>query len=223
MPPPSVIAIDGPGASGKTTVGRILARKLGYRFIDTGEMYRALTWLALKEGIDLSDEGRLARLAAGTTIEIACHDGTGYNPVLVDGVDVTSAIRSSQVEAAVSAVSRVPRVRQALVAQQRALAEPGRVIVAGRDIGTVVLPQADLKVFLLASAEERARRRYEEQSGGKRQDYGAILAGLRRRDQIDSQRSLSPLRPAEDARVIDTEGLSPEQVANLILGLIGEG
>jgi cytidylate kinase len=223
MPLPSVIAIDGPGASGKSTVGRILARKLGYRFIDTGEMYRALTWLALDRRVDLSDEGMLARLAADARIEVAGQDGKGYNAVFVNGLDVTSEIRSPQVEAGVSQVSKVAGVRQALVAQQRSLAEGGRVIMAGRDVGTVVVPRAGLKVFLLASAEERARRRHQEQGDDATQAYEGILAELRRRDQIDSQRSLSPLRPAEDAWTIDTEGLTPEQVAERITNLAEGG
>jgi cytidylate kinase len=223
MPLPSVIAIDGPGASGKSTVGRILARKLGYRFIDTGEMYRALTWLALDRRVDLSDEGMLARLAADARIEVAGQDGKGYNAVFVNGLDVTSEIRSPRVEAGVSQLSKVAGVRQALVAQQRSLAEGGRVIMAGRDVGTVVVPRAGLKVFLLASAEERARRRHEEQGDDATQTYQSILAELRRRDQIDSQRSLSPLRPAEDAWTIDTEGLTPEQVAERITNLAEGG
>lgn len=223
MPLPSVIAIDGPGASGKSTVGRILARKLGYRFIDTGEMYRALTWLALDRHVDLNDEGMLARLAADARIEVAGQDGKGYNAVFVNGLDVTSEIRSPQVEAGVSQVSKVAGVRQALVAQQRSLAEGGRVIMAGRDVGTVVVPRAGLKVFLLASAEERARRRHQEQGDDAIRTYESILAELRRRDRIDSQRSLSPLRPAEDARTIDTEGLTPEQVAERITNLAEGG
>lgn len=221
MPLPSIIAIDGPGAAGKSTVGTIVAQKLGYSFVDTGEMYRALTWLALHYNADLTDEGMLSKLAAEAKIEVACQEGRGYNSVSINDFDVTAEIHSPRVEAGVSLVSKVAGVREALVAKQRRMAEKGNVIMAGRDIGTVVLPQAGLKVFLVASAEERARRRHGEQLEEGNLDYKDILAELKKRDEIDSQRSLSPLHPAPDASIINTEGLTAEQVADKIIDLAG--
>ncbi|MBL7119703.1 MAG: (d)CMP kinase [Dehalococcoidia bacterium] len=221
MPLPSIIAIDGPGAAGKSTVGTIAAQKLGYSFVDTGEMYRALTWLALQYNIDLRDEATLSKLAAEAKIEVACQEGRGYNSVSINDFDVTTEIHSPQVEAGVSLVSKVTAVRDALVAKQRRMAEKGNVIMAGRDIGTVVLPQAGLKVFLVASSEERARRRHGEQHQEGNLNYKDILAELKKRDEIDSQRSLSPLHPAPDASIINTEGLTAEQVADKIIDLTG--
>jgi len=220
VPLPLLIAIDGPGAVGKSTVGRIVAQKLGYCFVDTGEMYRALTWLALRRGINLEDEATLSKLAAEAKIEVASLAGGGYNSVFVNGFNATAEIHSPEVEAGVSQVAKVAGVREALVAQQRYMAEKGKVVMAGRDIGTVVLPQAGLKVFLVASAEERARRRYREQDKKGKLNYENILAELKRRDRIDSQRALAPLCPAPDAKIIDTEGLSAEQVAASILALM---
>jgi cytidylate kinase len=221
MPLPSTIAIDGRGAVGKSTVGRILARKMGYSFVDTGEMYRALAWLALQQKIDLASEAVLSKLAAEARIEVARQDGSGYNSVSVNGYNVTVEIYSPAVEAAVSHVAKVAGVRDVLVAKQRRMAEKGKMIMAGRDIGTVVLPQAKLKVFLDASLEERARRRYVELGQKSNLTYEDILAELKKRDEIDSQRSLSPLRPAGDAKIIDTEGLTPEEVADRIIDLAG--
>jgi cytidylate kinase len=221
MPLPSTIAIDGRGAVGKSTVGRILARKLGYSFVDTGEMYRALAWLALQHKIDLTDEATLSRLATEARIEVALQDGSGYNPVSANGCDVTVEIYTPVVEAAVSQVAKVAGVREVLVAKQRRMAEEGKMVMAGRDIGTVVLPQAELKVFLDASPEERARRRHAELGQKNKLTCEDILAELKKRDEIDSQRPLSPLRPASDAKIIDTEGLTPEEVADRIIGLAG--
>ena len=223
MPLPSTIAIDGRGAVGKSTVGRILARKLGYSFVDTGEMYRALAWLALQHKVDLTDEATLSKLATEARIEVALQDGSGYNPVSVNGFDVTVEIYTPVVEAAVSQVAKVAGVREVLVAKQRRMAEEGKMVMAGRDIGTVVLPQAGLKVFLDASPEERARRRHAELGQKNKLTCEDILAELKKRDEIDSQRPLSPLRPASDAKIIGTKGLTPEEVADRIIGLAGEG
>ena len=214
---PSVIAIDGPGAVGKSTVGKIVAQKLGYHFIDTGEMYRALTWLALHYNIDLNNELALGKLAQEARIEFK-PSGEGHTLVLIDGYDVTKPIRSPEVETGVSQVAKVTEVRKALVAQQQDMAKNGNVVMVGRDIGTIVLPQAELKIFLTASPEERAHRRYLEQSGNK--DYQSILAELKRRDELDSKRSLSPLHPSPEAVIIDTEGFSPVQVATKIIALV---
>lgn len=220
---PSQIAVDGPVAAGKSAVCVQLARRLGYRFIDTGLMYRALTWLALERKIDLQDEAALGRLAASASITIESGPADAPEPgrVLVDGADVSDRLRSYEVGMTVSLVSRVPAVRQAMVAIQRELARRGRVLMAGRDICTVVLPDAALKVYLDASPGERARRRYEELRGTPAElSLPQVQDELARRDAMDSGRAASPLRPAGDAVVIDTDGLSLNQVVERILHLV---
>jgi cytidylate kinase len=205
-----VVAIDGPASSGKSSVGAAAARDLGYRFCDTGLLYRALTDLALRRGIDLSDPTGLVPLV--DEVELA-PDGDGrMSRVLIDGVDVTAEVHRPEVDRTVSVVSRVPEVRAALLARQRALAEAGGIVMAGRDIGTVVLPDADLKIFLDASAEERARRRAEERGLAlDSAEAAAILADLHRRDDLDRNRPVAPLRVAADATVIATDGNTFEQ------------
>ncbi len=223
MPIPACIAIDGPAAVGKSTVGRIVARELGYHFIDTGEMYRSLTWLALHEGIAMDDVTSLARLAGQVTVDLPSPTDVTHGPVLVNGLDVTEAIHTPAVEASVSQISSIPAVREAMAAKQRSMAGREKVVMAGRDIGTVVLPQAGLKVFLAATIQERAHRRHTEQQGkGIEVTYEVILVDLERRDMIDIHRPMSPLRPASDARVIDTEGMTPAQVAGVIMKLAKE-
>lgn len=220
---PRVIAIDGPAAAGKTTVGRQTGCHLGYPFLDTGAMYRAMTWTALRRGVDLSDEDALSELAASISIDIGPAGPDSIEPctIFVDGEDVTRNLRQPEVEAAVSLVSRVAGVREALVKVQRELAGRNSVVMAGRDIGTVVLPQADLKVYLDASVEERARRRFAELSAlGMDLTEEGVLRDLRRRDRIDSERSVSPLRPADEAVVIDTDGLTLEEVVQRVLELV---
>ncbi len=212
---PSTIAIDGPAASGKSTIGRRLAEALGYLFFDTGVMYRAVTWGALQRGIAIADETAVTALAETALIEVrppSQDDGRACD-VLLDGIDITWETRSPQVDGNVSPVSTYRGVRQALTVQQRRIGLHGRVVMVGRDIGTVVLPEADLKIYLDASAEERARRRTTEiiQRGGKA-DYEQILIGVRSRDQIDSSRAVAPLRPADDAILIDSDHLDAEQV-----------
>lgn len=212
--------MDGPAAAGKSTVGRQLAAKLGYPFLDTGAMYRAITWTALHRGIDLSDEEALGELAASARMEIGppAPGSIEACTITVEGEDVTAMLRRPEVESAVSLVSRVSGVREALVWAQRELAGQRPVVMAGRDIGTVVLPEADLKVYLDASVEERARRRYQELSAlGQEVTEEMVLADLRRRDRIDSQRSASPLQVAEDAVVIDTDGLTLDEVVQRVL------
>ena len=209
---PRCIAIDGPVASGKSAVGRLVARELGYRFIDTGLMYRAVTWLAIERKVDPADETALARLAEGMRITI---DG---ERVVVDGADVTDGLRSTGVGEAVSLVSRVPGVRDAMVARQREMAREGGAVMAGRDIGTVVLPDAPLKVYLDASPEERVRRRHAELVAlGRRETVDQVREELALRDAIDSGREVSPLRPAEDAIIIHTDHLSVDEVVEQIL------
>ena len=212
---PSTIAIDGPASSGKSTIGELLARRLGYLYFDTGVMYRAVTWAALDRAIPIEEEPAVTALAEQLRIDVTpptVDDGRQYT-VLADGADVTWDIRTPAVNADVSPVSAYPGVRRALVAQQRRVAAKGPVVMVGRDIGTVVLPDADLKIYLDASVEERARRRWrEERARGEETDYEMVLASMRRRDGIDSNRKASPLCVAEGAVVLDTTGLSVEGV-----------
>ena len=221
----STIAIDGPAASGKSTVGELLARRLGYLYFDTGVMYRAVTWAALNRGIPIEDEAAVVALAGKLHIEVSpptADDGRQYT-VLADGVDITWEIRTPAVNADVSPVSAYPGVRREMVRQQRRVAQGGRVVMVGRDIGTVVLPDADLKIYLDASVEERARRRWEEERArGENSDYEAVLASMRRRDRIDSSREASPLRAAKDAVVLDTTALDIEGVMIKVARLIEE-
>ena len=222
MTRPRVIAIDGPVAAGKTTVGRLLARKLRYRFVDTGVMYRAVTWLALQRKVDLDDASGLSNLARHARIELkpATRPASG-RAMVVDGQDVTARLRLPRVERAVSIVSRVRGVRTALVRLQRRMADDGGVVMVGRDIGTVVLPHADIKVYLRASPEERARRRsLEVREAGHAASYETILRDIQRRDRLDSERAVSPLRRAPDARVVNTDGLTLEQVVAEILEMV---
>jgi cytidylate kinase len=224
--PPSalaaVIAIDGPVASGKTAVGLSLARLLGYRVVDTGMMYRAVTWLALQRGLDLNDEAALTALADAAVIELGQPSANGSATLKIDGVDVTSSLREPEVDRNVSLVSRVPGVRTAMVRLQRKLAGDGRLIMLGRDIGSVVLPDAPLKVYLDASAKVRAARRYMElsEAGGSRPE-AEILAELEARDAMDRERHASPLRPAEGAVIIDTDALSLEEVIDRVRAAAG--
>lgn len=221
MPRPTAIAIDGPVASGKTSVGRLLARRLGYRFLDTGVMYRAVAWEALRRGVPLTGEA-LSHLAGQLRIEVL--PANGGERVLVDGEEVTGQLRRPEVERVVSLVARVPGVRRALVALQRDFARRGPVVMAGRDIGTDVLPHAPLKVFLEASPAERARRRREElRSQGQEVSLQEVMREIEERDRLDSQRACSPLRPAPDARLLSTDGLGVEEVVQRIMRWVEEG
>ena len=213
--PPSIIAIDGPAASGKSTLGLSLAQALGYLFFDTGIMYRAITWLALRLDIDLNDEARVTVLAEQSQIDIAPAskaDGR-VNDILIAGWDVTWETRLPEVDANVSVVSAHRGVRAALSQQQRRIGQRGKVVMVGRDIGTVVLPEADLKIYLDASAEQRAKRRYDEiiARGGKA-DYAVILEKVIERDHIDSTRDVAPLKAATDAVVLDSDQLNADEV-----------
>ena len=223
MPIAKIIAIDGPAASGKSTLGQKLAQALGYLYFDTGVMYRAITWLALNQGLEISDEAAITQLAESTPIDVrppSVKDGRAYD-VILDSQDITWEIRSAEVEAHVSPVSAYAGVRKALSAQQRRIGMRGEVVMVGRDIGTVVLPNADIKIYLDASVEERARRRYEElRQRGEPADYETILQAMRRRDQIDSNRQVAPLRAAEDAFILCSDGLDIEQVLERALALV---
>ena len=221
--PPSIIAIDGPAASGKSTIGLRLANALGYLFFDTGVMYRAVTWLALERGIDVRDEARVTALAEEAQIDIAPasrEDGRSCD-VFVDGRDVTWETRTRKVDANVSIVAAYAGVRKALSQQQRRIGQRGQIVMVGRDIGTVVLPEADLKIYLDATAEERARRRYEEiVARGGTPEYEAILKRVVERDRIDSTRDVAPLRAAEDAVVLNSDQLDADEVFEQILALV---
>jgi len=222
-PGPHVIAVDGSAASGKSTIGRWLAEKLGYPFLDTGLMYRAVTLAAAERRVDPNDPQALTRLADSIRMKVgsAAQQSSETCSISIDGKDVTSQLRRPDVEDAVSLVSRVPGVREALVRQQREIAGRQPMVMAGRDIGTVVLPDADLKVYLDASISERARRRHAEFSNqGRAVTEKIVLEDLRRRDQIDREREVSPLRPAHDAIVIQTDGLSQEEVLGRVLELV---
>jgi cytidylate kinase len=210
-----MIAIDGPAAAGKSTVGELLATELNYLYFDTGVMYRAVTWAALERNISIADEAAVSRLAQEVRIDVlqpTAQDGRQYT-VHVDGQDVTWDLRRPEVDYGVSPVSAYPAVRAALTAQQRRIGLRGKVVMVGRDIGTVVLPDASLKIYLDATVEARARRRHlENRQRGQKARYADILRAMRRRDQIDSQRDAAPLRPAADAVIIDTTDLQVAQV-----------
>jgi cytidylate kinase len=214
-----VVTLDGPGSSGKSSVGAAAAREVGYRFFDTGLLYRAVTWLAEHRGVSVDDPEGLVALV--DDIVVAEDDGGRLSSVHVDGVDHTEDVEAPAVEAAVSAVSAVPEVREALLARQRELAHRGGILMAGRDIGTIVLPDADLKIYLDASVEERARRRGEQRGLDPHGSEGqAILDALRRRDRLDSTRAVAPLRVPPDARIITTDGNTFEQTVDAVVGTI---
>ena len=222
---PNRITIDGPAASGKSTLGLRLAARLGYLFLDTGVMYRAVTLAALQSGLSIFDETAVTRLAERIQIDVqppVVDDGRLYT-VLADGQDVTWAIRWPEVDAAVSPVSAYADVRRVLTEQMRRIGRRGAVVMVGRDIGTVVLPEADLKVYLDATVEARARRRYlETQARGGSQSEAEVLDAMRSRDRQDSSRSVAPLRAAPDARRIDTTALDEDAVVAEIERLAAE-
>jgi len=214
-----VIAIDGPSGAGKSTIAKRLARQLGYTYIDTGAMYRAIGWQAKREGIDTADENALARLSAGTEVTIR-HDAEGQR-VLVNGRDVTDDIRTPEMGMLASAVSKSPAVRARLLTLQRRLGDAGGVVMDGRDIGTVIFPHADAKFFLDASAEERGRRRWQElKEKGMDVDRAAITAEIRARDLQDSSRSIAPLKRAEDAQYVDSSTMTIDGVVEVMLSQI---
>jgi cytidylate kinase len=222
---PKQITIDGPAASGKSTVAEILAEKLGYLFFDTGVMYRAVTWAVIKSGVSVDDEETVSKLAEKIKIDVSAptiKDGRKYD-VIIDGEDSTWEIRRADVNANVSQVSAYARVRKEMTAQQRRIGQRGQVVMVGRDIGTVVIPEAELKIYLDASVEERAKRRFDEViSRGEETTLESILESMKRRDQIDSTREIAPLKAAEDARIINSDHMDVEGVVQQILNLINK-
>jgi len=213
-----IIAIDGPSGAGKGTIARTIAQALGYRHIDTGAMYRAVGWLALHEGLDLDDEAAVAALARRADIRV---EG---GVVRIDAHDVTKAIRTPEIDRAATRVARLPQLRQVLVARQRAFAESGAIVMEGRDIGTVVCPAADVKIYLDASPEERARRRGNDpaHSGALSIGQAAVADAIAARDKSDTTRAVSPLIVAADASVIDTTRMSVDEVVERVMGLVKE-
>jgi cytidylate kinase len=223
MVKPSIIAIDGPAASGKSTLGERLAQRIGYLYFDTGILYRAVTLAALQKFGRVDQEEEVSILSEVVNIDVrppSLADGRNAD-VCIDGVDVTWDIRTPEVDANVSQISAYPRVRRAMTLQQRRIGQRGGVVMVGRDIGTVVFPEAGLKIYLIATVEERARRRFHEITArGDTADFKRILAALRKRDAYDSGRKLAPLKPAEDAIILDSEGLSIDQVVERALELV---
>ena len=212
---PLVIAIDGPSGAGKGTVARAIASELGYRHVDSGAMYRAVGWKALRDGAALEDEAVVAALTAVTRIDIA---GTA---VTVDGADVTRAIRTPEIDRAAAAVARLPRVRSLLVAQQRQMGANGGIVMEGRDIGTVVFPRADVKLYLDASPDERARRRASDPAHtGVPAAVSDVATLLTQRDEQDRTRAASPLFAAEDAILVDTTSKNVDEVVQEVLAVI---
>ncbi|MGN0947908.1 (d)CMP kinase [Megasphaera sp.] len=215
------VAIDGPAGAGKSSVAKVLAKRVHYLYIDTGAMYRAFTWAVLEKGIDIADDKAVRSLV--DTIDIRLEPQADLCRVYVGTTEVTDAIRTQRVSSQVSAVAALAIVREKLVKLQQAMAKDGGVILDGRDIGTVVLPDADLKVFLTASVESRARRRYlEVKEKGSSETYEEIAASIAARDDMDSHRAVSPLKKADDAVVVDNSDLNLEETADVILKLMKE-
>ena len=216
MPTRPPIAIDGPAVSGKSSVGKRFAERIGYRYLDTGLMYRAATWNAIQNGVDVSDSVAVGRAAERMEFSVA-DDGNGGNLIIVNGEDVTSFLHTTEVDDSVSAVAAVGRVREIMVAEQRRLAGEGDIVMVGRDIGTVVIPDAPLKIYLTASVRTRAIRRHRDfLAEGTDVELEDILRSMEQRDLVDSSRKDSPLRPADDARIVDTDKLSLVQVVDLL-------
>src|SRR5512137_562413 len=212
----TVIAIDGPSGVGKGTVARAVADALHFRHIDTGAMYRAVAWRALQLGVDLDSEDAVAAVARDAALEV---DGSR---VVIDGTDVSAAIRTPDIDRATTRVARLPRVRAELVARQRALASEGPLVMEGRDIGTVVFPSAAVKIYLDASPEERARRRAQDpaHTAARTQDLAHIAEAMQRRDENDRTRQASPLAVAADATVVDTTGIPAVEVVARVLAVV---
>ncbi len=221
---PSIIAIDGPAASGKSTIGALLAEHLGYVYFDTGVMYRVVTAVALARAIPIADEPAVTRLAENVRIDFLApqvQDGRQFT-IRADERDVTWEIRERTVDANVSPVSAYAGVRRAMTDQQRRIGQKGRIVMVGRDIGTVVLPEADVKIYLDATEQERARRRFlERKNRSEAVDYESVLAEIRRRDEIDASRTVAPLKQAPDAVYLDSTGLTVPEVMERVKTIVG--
>jgi len=214
-----IIAIDGPSGAGKSTLAKRLARELGFIYLDTGAMYRALALKVLRQGVDLADDGRLDRLVDETDIDLRDHDGK--LEVLLDGEDVGAQIRTPEISQMASKVSALKKVRARMLELQRQMGRRGNVVAEGRDIGTVIFPQAEVKIYLDASPGERARRRYQElKAAGRQVDLQETLREIEERDKRDSERDIAPLCKAEDALLVDSSSVDAEQVAALVLNRI---
>jgi len=219
-----IIAIDGPAAVGKSTMGKLIARELGFLYIDTGAIYRAITWKVLKNNINKNDENMISDLVSNTCIIIEGENTNStkdYYHIFVDGEDVTEEIRNPKIDRNVSQIARLPKIRKQLIYLQRKLAEKGNIVMEGRDIGSVILPKADIKLYFTASEEERIRRRYIELlDKGYNVDYEEVKKQILQRDEIDSKRKYAPLIKAKDAILIDSTKKSIEEVKNEILKII---
>jgi cytidylate kinase len=218
-----IIAIDGPAAAGKSTLAQALAASLGYLYFDTGVMYRAVTLAVLRQGKSIEDEADVSIIADSISLDVqapSIEDDRPYD-VIMDGEDVTWAIRAPEIDAVVSKVSMYPGVRAAMTIRQREIGMRGEVVMVGRDIGTVVLPEADLKIYLDASVEERALRRYKEcMARGEHVDFDEILVSMRARDRLDSTRELAPLKAADDAIIVNNSELDEHEVLLKVLELV---
>ena len=213
-----IIAIDGPAAVGKSTMGKLIAHELGYTYIDTGAIYRAITWKVLKNNIDINDENMISDIVSKTYITISLKD---YYHIFVDGEDVTEKIRDPKIDRNVSQIARLPKIRRQLIHLQRKLAEKGNIVMEGRDIGSVILPKADIKLYFSASEEERIKRRYKELiDKGYDVDYEEVKKHIVKRDEIDSKRKYAPLIKPKDAIIIDSTEKSIEEVKVEILKII---
>jgi len=219
-----IIAIDGPAAVGKSTMGKLIARELGFLYIDTGAIYRAITWKVLKNNININDEEMISNLVSDTCITIERANKKSLNDyyhIFVDGEDVTEGIRNPRIDQSVSHIARLPKIRKQLIYLQRELAEKGNIVMEGRDIGSVILPKADIKFYFTASEEERIKRRYKELiNKGYSIDYKVVKKQIIQRDKIDSKRKYAPLIKAKDAILIDSTEKSIEEVKDKILEII---
>ena len=219
-----VIAIDGPAAVGKSTMGKLIARELGFLYIDTGAIYRAITWKVLKNNININDEDMISGVVSDTCITIERANNktlNDYYHIFVDGEDVTEEIRNPRIDQNVSQIARLPKIRKQLIYLQRELAEKGNIVMEGRDIGSVILPKADIKLYFTASEEERIKRRYKELiDKGYSVDYEEVKKQIVQRDEIDSKRKYAPLIKAKDAILIDSTEKSIEEVKDEILKII---
>ena len=213
------VAIDGPAVSGKSSVGNAFAERIGYRFLDTGLMYRAATWYAIQNGIDVSECSAVAQAVERMAFAVVNTD-SGDNLIFINGVDVTGRLHSIEVDDTVSSVAAVGRVREIMVTEQRRLAGEGGIVMVGRDIGSVVLPDAPLKIYLTATARTRAIRRHRDFiNQGSEVEFEVILKSMEQRDLVDSSREISPLKPADDALIVDTDELLFDQVVDRLIEL----